>query len=209
MSLKSRSPWGKWPEGGFDKQLTFICSILKHTRIQEINVRLEISFWFVLEKKKTIRQISSSPWWCSSSWSSPWWWSLSWMIATTMVIIMIIPMMVAVMIIPTMEVVMIVTMMGVVMIVTTMVVVMIVIMTVTLMASEKAIGKKMCKMSPGLLLPNRPDKNSGQKGAKTKGNRRKISNLSLMSGFRNISTSMGTFNFVANNFVTADFLNSN
>ena len=158
------------------------------------------------------------------------------MIATTMVIIMIIPMMVAVMIIPTMEVVMIVTMMevvrivsmmivviivtvivvvmiatmmGVVMIVTTMVVVMIVIMTVTLMASEKAIGKKMCKMSPGLLLPNRPDKNSGQKGAKTKGNRRKISNLSLMSGFRNISTSMGTFNFVANNFVTADFLNSN
>ena len=68
---------------------------------------------------------------------------------------------------------------------------MIVILTVTLIASEKAIGKKMCKMSPGLLLPNRPDKNSGQKGAKTKGNRRKISKL---SGFANISTSMGTFN---------------
>ena len=59
-------------------------------------------------------------------------------------------------------------MMVVVMIITMIVVLMIVIMTVTLMAREKAIGKKMCKMSPGLLLPNRPDKNSGQKGAKTK-----------------------------------------
>ena len=99
-------------------------------------------------------------------------------------------------------------MMVVVIIITMIVVLMIVIMTVTLMAREKAIGKKMCKMSPGLLLPNRPDKNSGQKGAKTKGNRRKISKLSLMSGFANISTPMGAFHFVTNNFVTADFLNS-
>ena len=112
-----------------------------------------------------------------------------------MVVVMIITMMGVVMIVTMMEVVKIVTMMVVVMIVTMMVVVPVVIMTVTLMASEKAIGKKMCKMLPGLLLPNRPDKNSGQKKAKTKGNRRKISNLSLMSGFANISTSMGTFNF--------------